>query len=110
MIVSGDPVKSEVLAALPGQKLFDKVVDGDLSWTARSRSPKSVADKRPLPRVRDLKVRIPNADAYFQFARNTVEGDGAELPGAADASTPSRPRSPSRSTKAWRSSASSSSR
>src|SRR4051812_40582582 len=30
MIVSGEPVKSEMLAAAPGQKLFDKLVDGDL--------------------------------------------------------------------------------
>ena len=30
MIVSGEPVKSEVLAALPGQKLFDKIVEGDV--------------------------------------------------------------------------------
>jgi 3-hydroxyacyl-CoA dehydrogenase len=42
-----------------------------------------VADVRPLPLVRDLKVKHPNADAYFQFARNTVKGDGEELPGAA---------------------------
>ena len=30
MIVSGEPVKSELLASLPGQKLFDKVIEGDL--------------------------------------------------------------------------------
>ena len=30
LIVSGDPVKSELLAALPGQKLFDRLVEGDL--------------------------------------------------------------------------------
>ena len=30
MIVSGEPVKSEMLAKLPGQKLFDKIVDGDV--------------------------------------------------------------------------------
>ena len=30
MIVSGEPVKSELLARLPGQKLFDKIADGDV--------------------------------------------------------------------------------
>jgi 3-hydroxyacyl-CoA dehydrogenase len=30
MIVSGEPVKSELLAALPGQKLIDQMIDGDL--------------------------------------------------------------------------------
>jgi 3-hydroxyacyl-CoA dehydrogenase len=29
MIVSGEPVKSEMLAKLPGQKLFDKMVEGE---------------------------------------------------------------------------------
>ena len=43
-----------------------------------------MADLRPLPLVRDLKATHPNADAYFQFARNTVDGDGEELPGAAE--------------------------
>ena len=30
LIVSGETVKSEVVAKLPGQKLFDKIVDGDI--------------------------------------------------------------------------------
>src|SRR5215207_4143078 len=30
MIVSGEPVKSELLASQPGQKLFDKVVEADV--------------------------------------------------------------------------------
>jgi 3-hydroxyacyl-CoA dehydrogenase len=79
MIVSGEPVKSDVLASLPGQKLFDKVIDGDLIAGAVTFA-KSVADKRPLPRVRDLKVTHPNADAYFQFARNTVKAMAKNFP------------------------------
>ncbi len=79
MIVSGEPVKSDVLASLPGQKLFDKVIDGDLIAGAIAFA-KSVADKRPLPRVRDLKVSHPNADAYFQFARNTVKAMAKNFP------------------------------
>jgi 3-hydroxyacyl-CoA dehydrogenase len=79
MIVSGEPVKSEVLAALPGQKLFDKVIDGDLISGAIAFA-KSVAAQRPLPRVRDLKVSHPNPDAYFQFARNTVKAMAKNFP------------------------------
>jgi 3-hydroxyacyl-CoA dehydrogenase len=79
MIVSGEPVKSDMLASLPGQKLFDKVIDGDLLGGAIAFA-KSVSDKRPLPRVRDLKVSHPNADAYFQFARNTVKAMAKNLP------------------------------
>jgi len=79
MIVSGEPVKSDVLASLPGQKLLDKVIDGDLIAGAIAFA-KSVADQRPLPRVRDLKVSHPNADAYFQFARNTVKAMARNFP------------------------------
>jgi 3-hydroxyacyl-CoA dehydrogenase len=71
MIVSGEPVKSELLASLPGQKLFDKLVDGDV-LTAALAFAAEVADKRPLPLVRNLKATHPNADGYFQFARNSV--------------------------------------
>jgi 3-hydroxyacyl-CoA dehydrogenase len=71
MIVSGEPVKSELLASLPGQKLFDKLVDGDVVPAALALAAE-VADKRPLPLVRNLKATHPNADGYFQFARNSV--------------------------------------
>ncbi len=30
MIVSGEPVKSDMLAQVPGQKLFDRIVQGDV--------------------------------------------------------------------------------
>jgi 3-hydroxyacyl-CoA dehydrogenase len=71
MIVSGAPVKSELLAMAPGQTLFQKIIDGDLLAGAIAFAGE-VAGARPLPRVRDLKVEHPNADAYLQFARNTV--------------------------------------
>jgi len=71
MIVSGEPVKGELLAAAPGQKLFDKLVDGDL-MTAALAFAAEVAETRPLPLVRNLKSQHANPDAFFQFARNTV--------------------------------------
>jgi len=70
MIVSGEPVMSEVLAAVPGQKLIDRLIEGDFLAGALAFAAE-IADARPLPRVRDLKATHPNADAYFQFARNT---------------------------------------
>jgi 3-hydroxyacyl-CoA dehydrogenase len=82
MIVSGEPVKSELLASLPGQKLIDKMIDGDLIEGAIAFA-KDVADKRPLPRVRDLKVTHPNPDAYLQFARNTVKAMAKNFPAPA---------------------------
>jgi 3-hydroxyacyl-CoA dehydrogenase len=79
MIVSGEPVKSEVLAGLPGQKLFDKLAEGDVVEAAIAFA-RDVADKRPLPLVRNLKVEHPNADAFFQFARNTVGAMSRNFP------------------------------
>ena len=79
MIVSGEAVKSELLAAAPGQKLFDKIIDGDLMAGALAFAAE-VADKRPLALVRDLKVTHPNADAYVQFVRNMVGGMSKNFP------------------------------
>ncbi len=79
MIVSGEPVKSELLAKVPGQKLFDRVVDGDVLDAAVALA-REKADVRPLTLVRDLKIDYPNADAYFQFARNTVGAMAKNFP------------------------------
>jgi 3-hydroxyacyl-CoA dehydrogenase len=79
MIVSGEAVKSELLAKQPGQKLFDKIVDGDVVDAAVSFA-REKADARPLPIVSRLKVEYPNADAYFQFARNTVGAMSKNFP------------------------------
>jgi 3-hydroxyacyl-CoA dehydrogenase len=82
MIVSGEPVKSELLAQVPGQKLFDRIIDGDLLDGAVNFA-QEIADTRPLPLVRDLKVKHPNPDAYFQFARNTVKAMAKNFPAPA---------------------------
>ncbi|HEY1397171.1 3-hydroxyacyl-CoA dehydrogenase NAD-binding domain-containing protein [Roseateles sp.] len=79
MIVSGEPVASELLAQVPGQVLFQKVIDGDLIDGAVQFA-MSIADKRPLPRVRDIKAQHPEAQAYFQFARNTVGAMSKNFP------------------------------
>jgi 3-hydroxyacyl-CoA dehydrogenase len=79
MIVSGEPVEAQMLAMVPGQKLFDKIVDADVVGAAVAFAAE-VADKRPLPKVRDLKARHPSADAYFQFARNMVGGMSKNYP------------------------------
>jgi 3-hydroxyacyl-CoA dehydrogenase len=86
MIVKGDPVKSEVLAGLPGQRLFDRLVEGDLldGATAFAREAgERHAQGAPLPRVRDIKPVHPNADAYFRFARNTVQAMAKHFPAPA---------------------------
>ena len=79
MIVSGEAVKSEILAMAPDQKLFDKIAAGDLMTEALALAAE-VADKRPLPLVRDLKITHPNADAYVQFVKNMVGGMAKNFP------------------------------
>ena len=75
MIVSGEPVKSELLAQIPGQSLFNKMAASAESLPAEALAyAQSIADTRPLPLVRNLPCKHKNGDAYFQFARNMVGG------------------------------------
>ena len=84
IIVSGEPIKSEMIAMLPGQKLFDK-----LSASAESLMDEALAmarekaDVRPNPLVRNLPCKHPLGDAYFQFARNMVKGMSKNYPAPA---------------------------
>ncbi len=76
MIVSGTPVLSEKLA---GTKLFDQMIDGELQAGAIAFA-RGIADQRPLPKVRDIRIDYKNADGYLQFARNTVRAVAANYP------------------------------
>ena len=81
LIVSGEPVKSEMIGAVPGQKLFDKMAASAESLAAESLAfAQSVADARPLPLVRNFPCKHPEGDAYFQFARNMVKGMAKNFP------------------------------
>lgn len=79
MIVSGEPVASELLAQVPGQKLFQKIIEGDLLAGAIAFA-QEVAAVRPLPKVRELKARHAEPQAYFQFARNMVGAQSRNFP------------------------------
>ena len=84
MIVSGEPVKSEMLAMLPGQKLFDKMAASPESLAEEALAyARSVAEARPLPLVRNLPCKHPLGDAYFAFARNMVKGMAKNFPAPA---------------------------
>jgi len=81
MILSGDAVKSELLAQIPGQKLFDRfAASADSLLTEALALAQQVADLRPPPLVRHLKCAHPQGDAYFQFARNTASAMARNLP------------------------------
>src|SRR5438132_6918927 len=77
MIVSGNSVPSEQLA---DSALFDEMFGRDLLSGAIAFAERVVSEKRPLKRVRDLKVSLANADAFFQFARNTVRAAAKNFP------------------------------
>jgi 3-hydroxyacyl-CoA dehydrogenase len=81
MIVSGEPVKSELLFSVPGQKLFNKMAASlDTLMAEALAFAAEVADVRPLPLVRNLPCKHPQGDAYFQFARNMVGGMAKNFP------------------------------
>jgi 3-hydroxyacyl-CoA dehydrogenase len=61
MILSGAAMPSEKLKGL-----FDEIIDGAFAN-------KVVVEQRPLRLVRDLPSTHPNAEGFFQFARNTVQ-------------------------------------
>ena len=88
MIVSGEPIKSEMLAMLPGQKLFDRMaasiesLPDEALALAREMAAKH-ADGSALPLVRDLPCKHKDGDAYFQFARNMVKGMAKNFPAPA---------------------------
>jgi 3-hydroxyacyl-CoA dehydrogenase len=88
MIVSGEPVKSELLASMPGQKLFDKLAKSPESLAEEALAfAKEVAAKHAdgsaLPLVRNLPCKHAAGDAYFQFARNMVKGMAKNFPAPA---------------------------
>ncbi|GAA4786585.1 3-hydroxyacyl-CoA dehydrogenase NAD-binding domain-containing protein [Lysobacter hankyongensis] len=87
MIVSGNPVASDALASIPGQALFDRIVDGDLlaeaKAFARERAATTIGKEAgPHPRVRDRRVEHPNLDAFVLFARTTVGAMAKDYPAA----------------------------
>jgi 3-hydroxyacyl-CoA dehydrogenase len=76
MIVSGNAVPA---AQLKDTALVDRIVEGNLLAGAVAFAAE-IANKRPLPRVRDRPAIEPNAEAFFQFARNTVGAVAKSFP------------------------------
>jgi 3-hydroxyacyl-CoA dehydrogenase len=79
MIVSGNAVPA---AQLKDTALLDRIVEGDLLEGAVAFA-REIADRRPLPRLRDRPAIEPNAEAFFQFARNTVGAVAKNFPAPA---------------------------
>ena len=81
LIVSGESVKSDLLAMVPGQKLFDRMASAPEKLMEEAMAlARDVAAVRPLPRLRDLPCQHPQDQAYFQFARNMAKGMARHFP------------------------------
>jgi 3-hydroxyacyl-CoA dehydrogenase len=76
MIVSGNALPA---GELEGSALLDRIVEGDLRAGAIAFA-REIADRRPLPKLRDRPVSEPNAEAFFQFARNAVASVAKNFP------------------------------
>jgi 3-hydroxyacyl-CoA dehydrogenase len=77
MILSGTPVAAQKLRET---QLFDRLADADLLESALGLARELIAEKRGVKRVRDLRINMPNAEAYLQFARNTVKAVAGPYP------------------------------
>lgn len=62
------------------QGLIDRLARGELREAALAFAAE-VAGKRPLPRLRDVRLPGENVEGFMQFARNAVSRDRRRLPG-----------------------------
>ena len=77
MIVSGEPVKSEVLA---NTKFLDSLIEGEFMSGVLAFARQVIADGAKLPRVRDRKIEMPNAAVFFTEARAKVAASTKHFP------------------------------
>ncbi len=74
--------------AVPSDKLaptalFNRMVDSHDDLVGRAVAfAKEIADRLPPPKIRDIRIDFPLHEAFFAFARNTVERGREELSGA----------------------------
>jgi 3-hydroxyacyl-CoA dehydrogenase len=87
LILTGERVAAESLAAQPGQRLFDLVagsketMDEEAIALARRKASESPAGGHP--RLRDMACSHPRGAGYFQFVRNMLPPEARALPAPA---------------------------
>jgi len=69
MILSGETVPA---SEFRGSALLDEVTEGNVVDVAVALAERVVAEKLPRKRLRDMKVRDQQPEAFLQFARNSV--------------------------------------
>jgi 3-hydroxyacyl-CoA dehydrogenase len=77
MMVTGNPVLSEKAPA----GIVDQMIDGDLVQRAIAFAQKLAAEKKPLRKLRDEKVKLPvDAATFFGMARQQVAKESKGFP------------------------------
>ena len=78
-ILSGDP---QVAASFAGTPLIDALFENDLINSAVEFANQIIAEKKPLKRIRDIRIDYPSHEGFLQFCRNTVKSVAAPYPAA----------------------------
>lgn len=80
VMLGGEPVPVGMFVKSP---LFDAIVDVDhvsAAVAVAQKSATNVGAGKPLPRIRDAKIREPDLEGLLQFARNTAKTAFKEYP------------------------------
>ena len=78
-ILSGDPIPA---IAFKGSALIDEYFEDDFVEQSVSFAKQLILDKKPIKKVRDIKIQYPNHESFLQFSRNTVKTVAAPYPAA----------------------------
>ena len=77
MIVGGNPVAAAKLSAT---RFIDQIIEGDLTDGAVAFAEQLIANKTPIQRVRDLKIKDATGEAFLAFARMNVAAAAKNFP------------------------------
>ena len=78
-ILSGDP---QIAASFKGTPLLDALFEDDFLNSAILFANQIIADKKPLKKIRDIRIDYPSHEGFLQFCRNTVKSVAAPYPAA----------------------------
>ena len=78
-ILKGNALKGPELARLG---VVDRLIEGAFIPGAIAYLQELLAQKKPLQRIRDLKVEYPHHQAFLDFAKNTVQATAPHYPAA----------------------------
>ncbi len=76
-MLSGNPLPAERFA---GARVFDQLADGNVVDAAKALARTVIDGGSARPRIRDLPVEAPNAEAFLQFSRNMVKAVAKNFP------------------------------